>query len=375
MLKSSGNILLISGNEVRLGEIRAQLSPHFNVFTARNSREAYRNLSDFDMHVVLSEERMKDMTAIQFFESIKPEFPHLISVVKAKSDNTSVLRQAVRAGKIDHLLRVEADFDDMFQILQSAIKHAELLDENRTLSTQLQEQTKEQKRILELFNKYVPEQVVEQTLSYEDNEILQGETRVVSVLFADIRNFTRIASTADPADVVTFLNDFWSALGTPVKMNHGSVNKLIGDGMLALFGAPVSHIHNQQNAVNCALEMIQALKGINEKYESILGMEVKIGVGINTGEVLVGNIGTDDHMEYTVIGDAVNVASRIESKTKEMPNSVLISGATLEFLDQQFDTKKSDSLVMEGKSEPIELYEVLGRKSTNINPIRKGLQS
>ncbi len=375
MLKSSGNILLISRNEVRLGEIRALLSPHFNVFTASNSREAYRYLTDFDMHVVLSEERMKDMTAIQFFESIKPEFPNLISIVKAVSEDTSVLRQAARTGRIDQYLKVNSDFDDMFQTLQSSIKQAELLDENRTLSKKLSQQTKEQNRILELFNRYVPEQVVEQTLSYEDNNILQGETRIVSVLFADIRNFTRIASTASPADVVTFLNDFWSALGTPVKMNHGSVNKLIGDGMLALFGAPVSHMHNQRNAVNCALDMIEALKAINEKYESILGMEVKIGVGINTGEVLVGNIGTEDHMEYTVIGDAVNIASRIESKTKKKPNSILISEATLEFLDHQFDTEKADSLIMEGKSDPIEIFEVLGRKSTNINPLRKGLQS
>lgn len=327
------------------------------------------------MHVVLSEERMKDMTAIQFFESIKQEFPNLISIIRAGSKDTSVLRQASRSGKIDQYIRVNSDFDEMFQTLQGSIKHAELLDENRTLSKKLQQQTKEQKRILELFNKYVPEQVVKQTLSFDENEILQGETRVVSVLFADIRNFTRIASTANPADVVSFLNDFWSALGTPVKMNHGSVNKLIGDGMLALFGAPVSHIHNQRNAVNCALEMIKALSGINEKYESILGMEIKIGVGINTGEVLVGNIGTEDHMEYTVIGDAVNVASRIESKTKEDPNSILISEATLEFLDQQFDTEKVDSLVIDGKDEPIELYKVLGRKNTNINPIRKGLKS
>lgn len=375
MLKSSGNILLICENEVRLGVIRAQLSPHFNVFAAQNSREAYRYLNDFDMHVVLSEERMKDMTAIQFFESIKQEFPNLISIIRAGSKDTSVLRQASQSGKIDQYIRVNSDFDEMFQTLQGSIKHAELLDENRTLSKKLQQQTKEQKRIFELFNKYVPEQVVKQTLSFDENEILQGETRVVSVLFADIRNFTRIASTANPADVVSFLNDFWSALGTPVKMNHGSVNKLIGDGMLALFGAPVSHIHNQRNAVNCALEMIKALSGINEKYESILGMEIKIGVGINTGEVLVGNIGTEDHMEYTVIGDAVNVASRIESKTKEDPNSILISEATLEFLDQQFDTEKVDSLVIDGKDEPIELYKVLGRKNTNINPIRKGLQS
>ena len=155
-------------------------------------------------------------------------------------------------------------------------------------------------------------------------------------------------------------------------MNHGSVNKLIGDGMLALFGAPVSHIHNQKNAVNCALDMVRALDKVNEKYQPIFDSEIKIGVGINTGEVLVGNIGTEDHMEYTVIGDAVNTASRIESKTKSKPNSIMISGATYSFVEDEIDATEVDPLIMDGKSEPIKLFEVHGNNQTNIKPIRKG---
>ena len=375
MLKSNGNILIICKNEVRLGEIRAQLAPHFNVFTATDSRTAYRTLTEFDMHVVLSSERMEDMTGIQFFESVRPEFPHLISIIQASTSDISVLKQASSAEKIDKYLRVDVGFEEMFQSVRSAIKRAELLSENLELSKQLKKKTDEQERVMDLFKKYVPEQVVSQTLRYENNDILQGETRIISVLFADIRNFTRLSANVNPSEVVSFLNDFWSALGEPVKMNHGSVNKLIGDGMLALFGAPVSHIHNQKNAVNCALDMVRALDKVNEKYQPIFDSEIKIGVGINTGEVLVGNIGTEDHMEYTVIGDAVNTASRIESKTKSKPNSIMISGATYSFVEDEIDATEVDPLIMDGKSEPIKLFEVHGKNQINIKPIRKGFSS
>jgi class 3 adenylate cyclase len=147
------------------------------------------------------------------------------------------------------------------------------------------------------------------------------------------------------------------------------VNKLIGDGVLAVFGAPNSYLENQQNAVQCALDMMEALKKVNIMYQDVLGEEIKIGIGINTGEVVVGNIGTIDYLEYTVIGDAVNVASRIETMTKRKPNSILISESTLVEVDGTFDTQEVESLEMSGKKEPVRVYEVLGKRAAKIQPI------
>ena len=110
-----------------------------------------------------------------------------------------------------------------------------------------------------------------------------------------------------------------------VKKHHGSVNKFIGDGILSIFGAPDSYLDNQYNAVYCAAEMINLLDTLNETYQPILGEPVTIGIGINTGEVIVGNVGSEDRVEYTVIGHAVNLGSRIESLTRDHPNTILLS--------------------------------------------------
>ncbi|MFU8811588.1 MAG: adenylate/guanylate cyclase domain-containing protein [Balneolaceae bacterium] len=372
MLQSKGNILLIHKNDGHFVELRAKLSAHFNVFTASDSKFAFQLLNEFDMHVIISSGHLGDMTAIQFFEGVAPSFPSLRTVLIASEKELAAARQAAVQGRIDYFLKQNAGFEEIYQVVRSLLKQAELLNDNQVLAGELKQAAEEQQRIMKLFKRYVPEQVVSQTLAVQDHEILQGETRIVSILFADIRKFTRIASSLNPEDVVAFLNDFWSALGEPVKMNHGSVNKLIGDGMLAIFGAPISHIHNQENAVNCALDMLQSLESVNEKYNAKFGTDIKVGIGINTGEVVVGNVGTNDYMEYTVIGDSVNIASRIESKTKDDPNSILISENTYLHVKDEFATEPSEPLIMDGKSAPINLYKVLGREKSNIVPIRRG---
>lgn len=199
-----------------------------------------------------------------------------------------------------------------------------------------------------------------------------GESRIVSVLFADIRGFTRIAGQLHPTEVVEFLNDFWAVMSEQVRLHSGSVNKLLGDGMLAVFGAPVSYMDNQENAAICALEMVTALEVINRKYSSRLGQEIQIGIGVNTGEVIVGNVGSSDYMEYTVIGDTVNVAHRLEQLTKNRPNSVLISENTWEQVSYLVAGEKVDTLKMDGKNQEIAVYEISNRLDANIKPMRRG---
>lgn len=374
MHRQKGNILLTGGNAASLAALREELLPFFNVFSAQDARTAYRILSEYTIHAAMSAERLPDMTGIQFFESIKSEFPNVVSIVQAATANHATLKSAARADKIHMFLRNDADLDEILQTLATSVSHQMLQAENSQLVNRLKKKEQEQERIMKIFNRYVPEQVVSQTLSYSDNDLLQGETRVVSVLFADIRGFSKIASQKSPADVVQFLNEFWSTVSKPVTLHHGSVNKFIGDGILALFGAPVSHIGNQENAVLSALDMMEALKEFNLKHEAELGQKIQIGIGINTGEVVVGNVGTDDHMEYTVIGDSVNIASKIESRTKKKPNSILISEATYQYVKDVIDVEEIDPLKMDGKVKPVKLYEVKGRKSeSNIKPIRKNL--
>jgi adenylate cyclase len=142
----------------------------------------------------------------------------------------------------------------------------------------------------------------------------------------------------------------------------GTVNKFIGDGLFAMFGAPVSYIENQHNAVNSALAMRECLDKINDKYEPLIGKRIEIGIGIHTGEVIVGNIGSENRIEYTAIGDTVNLTSRIESLTKSCPNGILISEATYEAVNDSFEVKAWEPVEVKGKTERINVFEVLGSK-------------
>ena len=150
-----------------------------------------------------------------------------------------------------------------------------------------------------------------------------------------------------------------------VKRHKGMVNKFIGDGIMALFGAPTSYIGNQENAVRCALEMAELMEGFNERHGELLGTKLTIGVGINTGEVVVGNIGSEERVEYTAIGDTVNVAARIESLAKNKDeNTILISESTWRIVKDDFETTEWEPMEVKGKSEKIVVHEVA------VTPVR-----
>ncbi len=254
--------------------------------------------------------------------------------------------------------------DELKQIIDSVWKLNDLAFKNHELSEQLSENKSAQDNILKLFKRYVPEQVLSEALEAEDIDLMPpGEVRYASILFSDIRNFTRISGKMKPHHVVSFLNDYWKIMLACVLKNNGSVNKFMGDGLLAIFGAPVSYPDNHENAVYAALDMVNTLDKINEKYADILGCEIQIGVGINTGEVVVGNIGTDDYLEYSVIGDTVNVASRLESLSKPISNSIIISETTYHHVNDLVCTSELKEALVAGKDDPICYCEVLAKKA------------
>ncbi|MEX1029129.1 MAG: adenylate/guanylate cyclase domain-containing protein [Paenibacillaceae bacterium] len=235
--------------------------------------------------------------------------------------------------------------------------------ERAELLNKLHEKVAQQERIMKLFQRYVPESVVESIVSSRsDDSIFDGESRIVSVLFSDIRNFTSLVDKLEPKLVVSFLNEYFTAMTQCVISHKGTVNKFIGDAIFAIFGVPVSHIDNQYNVVNCALAMKERLAAINEKYFEKLGSQVDIGIGIHTGEVIVGNIGSEHRIEYTAIGDTVNVTSRIESLTKSSPTCILISESTYRAVFDTFEVKAWEPVEIKGKPDKIKVYEVVGEK-------------
>lgn len=371
MYQNSGNILFISDEERELNQFRSEFVHHYDVFTASSIREAHKILQDYEIHIVSVKQLMNEMTGLQFCESISPSFPQVKKVILNQAKDTAALDYAIQAGLVYRYVQHPCRKEDLMMTLNNALKLSEAEYKNKELAKQLSKARTEQEDTLQLFKKYVPAEVVSQTLqAKKEHHMRSGESRVVSVLFADIRGFTRFASKLRPSEVVEFLNNYWQIITECIKKNRGTVNKYIGDGLLAIFGAPVSHINNHENAVSAALDMIDALNTINVRYAEVLGTEVKIGIGINSGEVVVGNVGTDNYMEYTVIGDTVNIASRMEIISKQKPNSVIISKKTYDLVEHAFETSELKKARIKDKEQTISYYEVLGKKSDNVYNIR-----
>lgn len=368
MYQNSGNVLMVADTEHELNLFRSQFVRHYNVFTASSIREGHQMLEDYDIHVVLIKQKMAEMTGLQFSESISHSYPDVINIILAGSDDTESLNLAIQQSLIYRYIHLPYDDSDLKMVLDGALRLSEAEYKNRKLSKEIDEFKNKQKNILGLFKRYVPAEVVSQALKSKEDQLMStGESRVVSVLFADIRGFTQFASHLRPSQVVDFLNDYWEEISECVKQNKGFINKYMGDGLLAVFGAPVSYIDNHKNAVSAALDMIDRLNVINKKYAYLLGTEIKIGIGINSGEVVVGNVGTDNYMEYTVIGNTVNIASRMETISKQKPNSIIISEKTYKLVNHAFETSELREATIEVA---IPYYEVLGEKSDNVYNIR-----
>jgi class 3 adenylate cyclase len=370
MYSNNGNILFVSDEEQELNRFRQSLVSSYNLFTASSIREAHQLLLEYDMHVVLVKHKMPGMSGLQFCESISHDFPNLNNIILNSSDETDSLERAHKSGKIFRFIQAPYSDSELRMAIDNALNLHKIEFEKRQLSDQISEYEKNQEDILELFKRYVPEEVVSQALNTDKEDMMKpGESRVVSVLFADMRNFTKLTSKLPSSEVVTFLNDYWSVVSDSIKKNKGSVNKYIGDGLLAVFGAPVSYIDNHENAVRAALDMVDSLEKINQKYAKKLGTEIEIGIGINSGEVVVGNVGTNDFMEYTVIGNTVNIASRLEDISKEKPNSIIISEHTHELVNHAFQTSELIETTLPKSQKTLRYCRVVGDKPGNIFPM------
>lgn len=212
------------------------------------------------------------------------------------------------------------------------------------------------------MGKYVSKDVMKKVIADIDKLKLGGVRAVVTILFVDIRNFTQISEKLSPQEVSSILNEYFSTIEPIIGKYHGIVNKYMGDGLLAVFGEPIKNSQHAMNAIKCGIEIVDKVKILREKLILEGKPIINIGIGINTGEVFAGNIGTEERLEYTVIGDNVNLAYRIEAYNQILKTQFLISDSTYEFVKDYVDVVKLSQVSIKGKSKPIDIYEVLSIK-------------
>ena len=219
---------------------------------------------------------------------------------------------------------------------------------------------KERDKLRTTFGKYMTAAVMDHLLAGKVS--LGGESLEVSILFTDIRSFTTISEKMDPQALVGLLNEYFTEMVGIVMDADGVVDKYIGDAIMAVFGAPVPKHEDPVNAVRAAVRMRRALEVLNRSLQLRGLPALRTGIGIHTGTVVAGNIGSERRMEYTVIGDAVNLASRLETSTKELGADVLISEDTYELTKHAIDARPVRAITVKGRQKPVLAYEVLGLK-------------
>jgi adenylate cyclase len=200
---------------------------------------------------------------------------------------------------------------------------------------------------------------VDQVLDHGENELLFGTACRASVLFADIRNFTSLAETLQPRQTVDMLNEVFAELVDAVAANDGMLDKFLGDAVMAVYGAPLSSGRDPRNAVESAVTMIDMVEALNARRRRRGRSELRLGIGIATGDVVAGTIGSTKRMDYTVIGDSVNLASRVQQLTKLYQVDVMICEATAAELDGAVPLRELDTLRVRGRQGAAKVFQVL----------------
>jgi adenylate cyclase len=224
----------------------------------------------------------------------------------------------------------------------------------------------EREKIKEAFGKFVHREIAERAM--RDEIKLGGERKDVAILFLDIRDFTALAEKMQPEEIVGFLNGYLTRMVECVNKTHGMVDKFIGDAVMGVWGALVSTGNDAENAVNSALLMRQVLREFNKTRGRPGRPKIQIGMGINAGTVVAGQIGSLNRMEYTVIGDAVNLASRIEALNKPFGTDILISEDAHRKVSGIFDVVGMQKITVKGKEKHQQVYAVLGRRDDAGRP-------
>ncbi len=317
-----GRLLVVDDNRVnRILLSRGLEGQGHKVATAENGKQALEKLRSESFDLVLLDIEMPEMNGYQVLETCLQdselrEIP-IIMTSSLKPINPILLRARVNA----------------------SLEKKRLRDEQR-----------------KLFRTFATKEVADELL--KTGFSLGGKYVNASVMFADIRSFTSIGEKQDPSDTIELLNNYFALMFEAIIGNHGTVNQLEGDGLMAIFGAPIYHESHREHSVRAALEMIELLKGFNVEQAAQSKTQIKIGIGIATGRVIAGYTGTQHRATYTCVGDTVNLAARIEDHTKEAQQPILIDQYTREGLPDDVQVEALGPLLFKGKQQPIHIFAV-----------------
>jgi len=220
-------------------------------------------------------------------------------------------------------------------------------------------ETRGKRQLAHLFGQYVPPELVDEMSIKMEQINLDGEIREMSVLFSDVRNFTNISENMEPRELTQLINCFLTPITEVIHHQRGTIDKYMGDAVMAFWGAPLEDPQHALHALTAAMDMIQRINELKPEFDAHGWPEIKIGVGINSGEMNVGNKGSEFRVDYTVLGDAVNLGSRLEGLTRIYGVDIIV-GENTRHAVPEFEFRELDRVRVKGKDKPVTIYEPLG---------------
>lgn len=345
-----GNLLVVDDNKVnRILLARGLEQEGHTVEVAENGRQAFEMLKRGTYDLVLLDIEMPEMNGYQVLEAClkDPELRNLPIIMTSSLDEIDSVVKCVELGAEDYLNK------PVNPVLLRARVNASL--EKKRLRD-------EQRKLIRTFTtKEVADELLRTGFS------LGGKFVHASVMFADIRSFTTLTESSSPAEIIEMLNGYYALMFEAITGQGGSVNQIIGDGLMAIFGAPVQYEDHHQRAVKAAVEMLELLDGFNQTRAAEGKPRIRIGIGIASGQMIAGFTGTQHRATYTCVGDTVNLASRLEAETKVIGKPILIESSTRAALGDTFQVESHGLMQLRGKTVEIEVFSVSAEQAGGID--------
>ena len=326
------------------------------VLTADSGAQALDLLESNNIDTVLLDLIMPGMDGSEVLKRIKdnPSWRAIpVIVISGRQDMEGIIA-CIEAGADDYLFK---PFNPV--LLQARIKAG--LERKRWHDREeqyRQQLERSEKFIRATFGRYVSDEIVANLLEQPEGLELGGDLREVTILMSDIRQFSTICESLAPENVMKMLNTYLGAMSEIIIQHQGTIDEFIGDAILAIFGAPISRPDDADRAVQCALNMQNAIRDINREYTAAGLPEIEMGIGVNTGAVIAGNIGSEKRSKYGIVGHQVNLTARIEERTAG--GEILISKSTLDKLHEDYQTGRNELVQVKGINEPVSIFQITG---------------
>jgi adenylate cyclase len=340
------------------------------VATAENGAlgyDAYVSSQKFDL-IVLDMD-MPVMTGLEMMKQLRQNGFDVPILILTGNMDINVAIDAMKSGAGDYILKREDIHDTIILAVENVLEKKRLRDQNKSLEQMVMERTRElnaslvkvqsaNQLIRQTFGRYLSDEVVAEILASPDGAGLGGETRLVTIMMTDLRGFTAISGRLPAQDVLGIINIYLEMMTDIIFAHKGTIIEFVGDAILAVFGAPVFQEDDAQRAVACAIEMQTAIPQVNARLRSLGFPEIEQGVGLNCGECVVGNIGSDRRSKYGVTGMNVNLTARIESYTTG--GQIFVSESVVRACGSILVIEEAIEVMPKGVSEPLDIFDVRG---------------